>query len=338
MEKYFDFGNSAKTNNVVLVDYHNMMYRGIFSAQNKYEKSLKDMNTKTTEDDLYLFWKEYIISSLLEFIKTFNADKVVVCVDSKPSWRKKHFSDYKAQRKEMLDASRVDMEKFYPIADEFLEELKTVIPNIYILKVDSAEGDDLIAILSRKIFGNDEVTIVSTDGDFKQLLEKKNIKLYNPLGKEDAKFVNVDNPQRELRIKVICGDTSDNIPNILVMSSEYKQTGDRRIGVGPAVAESIMEHGIDSEYVIDKVIKKYPTIKREEITKQVKENINRNATLIDLSNIPVELVSNIVDAYNNYQISSFNTKTFIEFLTKHGLYKVYFDNIRNVTNYFSKLS
>lgn len=111
--------------------------------------------------------------------------------------------------------------EFWPFAFEkkvwrdYKETFATEIAPLFrgnVIGIPEAEGDDSIYVvinyLSEKY---DEVILVTGDSDMNQLLTNKKLRIYNHKTRE---FVARDNPIRERDIKILSGDTSDNIKGI----------------------------------------------------------------------------------------------------------------------------
>ena len=149
------------------------------------------------------------------------------------------------------------------------------------LMVDGAEGDDVIASLSRSdriLEDYSKIILVSSDRDFIQLQIDRPVTQYDISGelvvpklKRGKEIVNMT-PQQALMVKIISGDASDNIKSI-------------RPKVGEITAF------------------KYITEKTEEFKKLLKENPEvaqrfvLNSKLVDFKNIPVELSQRVVDEF-----------------------------------------
>ena len=85
------------------------------------------------------------------------------------------------------------------------------------LSYPGLEGDDCIAIMVEEIRRKEpsaRITIVSSDGDFKQLLGP-HTRMVDLKGRVTGGETNPIDPERELFCKVVAGDPSDNIPPIL---------------------------------------------------------------------------------------------------------------------------
>lgn len=277
LDGFFNVEEVKKKKKILMFDFHNLVYRTIFiSAKDYKDKRFQYVggmsNDDFTKEDMYHNWKTMIINSLLYAIRDKGADKVIIANDTKNSWRKSVYSEYKANRKDARTDSIVDFEEFFPILEEFTKELESWFTNFYFLKIDRCEGDDIIAVLTKK-YGNSpdyEIELISTDKDFIQLQHYLNFKQYNPTKKE---YVISLNPKKDLEIKILTGDNSDNIPNVKP-----------RLGV--KTAEKLLNEGLvdlenDAEF---------------------KENYIRNKTLIDFSKIPDDIEEVILHKYENYDI------------------------------------
>jgi 5'-3' exonuclease len=210
--------------------------------------------------------------------------------DTKNSWRYSIYDGYKQKRKAARDKSVVDFDKFFPIMNDYMSQIKDVFSKLYVLFVDRCEADDIIAIMCKETFKNDEVIIVSSDSDMNQLTNN-NIKQYDPMKR---KIVQCMNPQRELDLKVLTGDKSDNIPPVK-----------RKVGI--VTAGKILTSGLD--------------IFLNESAEN-KSNYIRNKTLIDLNFIPTEIKENIINTYNDYQLKDMESKKILNFFIQNRLMKL----------------
>lgn len=302
----------------ILVDYSNTVHRCIHAA----DRIIRDRIGKfddfdTDETTIYNVFKKLLFSELVSHVEKFQPTRVVIALDSTNFWRKTEiYPEYKGKRKAQREDSTVDYDVFFPIANAFLEELKPLLSSFYFIQVDRMEADDIIAILARKFDkNNEEVVIISTDGDLRQLCSS-NVSQYDPKKRE---FLLVTDPKKELAIKCIEGDKGDNIGNILSLDPT-KYPVEKKIGVGPVLAEKILkeEDFIASKMVIDKVQKKYTNLSTITIKEEIKKNYDRNVALIDLSRIPFEYEQAILDCYANYKVSPINLMELNRFATRIG--------------------
>ena len=170
------------------------------------------------------------LSSIKKVWRDFEGSHVVFCLEGR-SWRKDYYEPYKRNRKEARDAlSKVEAEEdkvFWEVFDEFKNFVSDK-TNCTVLQNPVLEADDLIAGWIQT-HPNDKHVIVSTDGDFAQLVAP-NVKQYNGIqdititheGYFDKKGNPVidkktklekpaPNPEYMLFEKCMRGDTSDNV-------------------------------------------------------------------------------------------------------------------------------
>ena len=105
------FEQKAKT---LLFDGHNLAYRTLFSA----------IFMNPEDNEKFFFWRHLFMNSLFNTIKRFEPERVVLAFDTKGSWRYGHFDGYKANRRGARDKAVVDFEKFFPVFEDFRNDLK----------------------------------------------------------------------------------------------------------------------------------------------------------------------------------------------------------------------
>ena len=220
--------------------------------------------------------RHLVLNSIRSVVHKFKNEygDVIICCDSRKYWRKEVFPFYKAGRKKAREKSDMDWTVIFEVLDEVREDLKTVFP-YKVIHVDRAEADDVIGTLVPRLSAHESVMIVSSDGDFKQLHQYPNVKLYNQML---GVFVKSENPQAELKEKILTGDSGDGIPNILSPSDTFV-TGQRQ----KRMTEQKMEKYLNEEYT------NYDTV--------ANTNFCRNQVLIDLRNIPGDIKTKIINTY-----------------------------------------
>lgn len=277
-----------KVKNALIFDLHNLIIRCIFVAEKE-----DPFNTN------YTYWKYLVLTNIFEEISKYQPDICVLACDDRKYWRKDIYPEYKAHRRADREKSVVDFDAFYKMFNGFYEELKNLFTNMYILKVDKCEADDIIAILSERI--KDHIVInISTDSDLHQLYKHKNYRQYNPIRKC---FVENINPSKFLLCKIITGDKqSDNIPGI-------------KFKVGIKTAEKILQSGLQ-EY-LDK--------------ENLQKEFDRNKQLIDLECIPIEYKLSIQKQFDTYELKPVSSKTLYNFFIKHKQ-KYCLENINSIIN------
>jgi hypothetical protein len=154
--------------------------------------------------------------------------ELVLACEGGQLWRRAAFPYYKANRKKAKDESLIDWKKVDELFDQITAEIQTYF-QYRVVKVPGAEGDDVIASLVHETCmqelsaqdhpetwlqspDSEKVLIVSSDGDFAQLLRHPNVRQWDPI---KQRFVEDPNPLRSLKEKIIRGDSGDGIPNVL---------------------------------------------------------------------------------------------------------------------------
>lgn len=171
-----------------------------------------------------------ILSSIRKAWKDFNGDHVIFALEGR-SWRKDVYAPYKRQRSDARAAlSPKDAEEdrvFWETFDHFKNFVRER-TNCTVLHNERLEADDLIAGFIQ-LHPNDNHVIISTDGDFAQLIAP-NVKQYNGVtgvtithegyfdekgkpvkDKKTGEVKSAPDPQWLLFEKCMRGDTSDNI-------------------------------------------------------------------------------------------------------------------------------
>ena len=210
-----------------------------------------------------------------QFQKEFG--EVILTYDSKHYWRRDYFPNYKAGRKKGREKDNKDWDAIFNCLNKIKAEFKDNLPYKY-LEVYGAEADDIIATLCKNITffdENEKIMIVSGDKDFIQLQKYPNVSQYSPILK---KMVNGHNPNTYIKEHILKGDTSDGVPNVLSPDNTFVD-GIRQRPLGRKKIENWLDIHID------------------DLPDEVKRNYQRNATLINLDNVPEELEMQIMKAY-----------------------------------------
>lgn len=225
--------------------------------------------------------RHMILNSLRMYNKKFR-DKygqMILACDSS-SWRRDYFPQYKANRRSGRDESDFDWAEAFRIMHKVKDEIKENFP-YKVIHIDRCEADDIIATMvdHTQQFGQyEEVMIVSSDHDFKQLQKYDNVSQFSPMTK---KFVEETHPRQNLLLKILGGDAGDGIPNVLSHDDTFVN-GDRQTPLSKKKKEAILEDLADGELLY---------------AASWYRNYCRNETLIDLSKTPDELQEKIIDEF-----------------------------------------
>jgi 5'-3' exonuclease len=240
------------------------------------------------------------LNSVKKAWRDFDADHVVFCLEGR-SWRKDFYEPYKRNRKEHRDAMsprEAEEDKvFFEIFDEFKDFIadKT---NCTVLQNSVLEADDYIAGWIQN-HPNDNHIIISTDGDFAQLIAP-NVKQYNGItnttithegyfddkGKEviDKKTKlpkEAPDPAFMLFEKCMRGDTSDNV--FSAYPGVRKKGTKNKVGLIEAFEDKATKGFNWNNMMLQR------WVDHEGVEHRVLDDYTRNVTLCDLTAQPAEI-------------------------------------------------
>ena len=163
-----------------------------------------------------------ILSTLLFYRRKFRDQygDLVICCDSKKSWRKDIFPFYKANRKSTRAKDDIDWNGIFEVINSITQDLKSKFPYA-VISVDQAEADDIIGVLAKNYYRNEKIMIVSSDKDFLQLQKYYSVEQYSPTQK---KLLQSSSPYQYLKEHIMKGDRGDGIPNFLSDDDTYVTT------------------------------------------------------------------------------------------------------------------
>ena len=201
----------------ILVDTANLFFRARHVVRGNLEEKV-GLSLHTSLTSIKKAWKD------------FNGNHVVFCLEGR-SWRKDYYEPYKRQRAEARAAqSPAEAEEdriFWETFDQFKDFVQNM-TNCTVLQNPQLEADDLIAGWIQN-HPNDQHVIISTDGDFAQLISPT-VKQYNGVtgvtithegyfdeighrvvDKKTQQIKPAPDPEWLLFEKCMRGDTSDNV-------------------------------------------------------------------------------------------------------------------------------
>lgn len=210
---------------ILLVDTSYLSFYRFFSTQIWYHKLHPEANFDETYDwttnieFMNRFTQNYL-SSVDRFRSRYNIpfSNVVFCRDCPRDkiWRMKIYPNYKSNRKLICRF----MNRKFIVGPVFRNIYQTLIPQLearhgfHVMKVDEAEADDIVAVMTRTIQSLDPqrwIFILTNDHDYLQLARPRvqiwsfQNRLLNRRMKAGA--------EEELEWKIWIGDTSDTIPS-----------------------------------------------------------------------------------------------------------------------------
>lgn len=260
---------------MLLFDLNHVAYRCLFSAQ----KDIKDIG--------WQYFKHIMYNHIIALARRFDADEIYLMVDSKENWRKKIYPEYKATRKEKREAhDDIDWNQFFNAFNEFVVETKKVFP-FYVLQVKYMEADDIAGVIARELQHKKKI-VVTSDGDYLQLLKYKNIDIFDPI---KNKFLKCDDPAKFLKIKCLMGDKGDNVTAV-------------KARVGEKTAENLVDDPVKWAALFEDATVSYTKPDGTPVTlgQEAKEKLKLNVALMDLSKTPESLVKALKNAIKDYDL------------------------------------
>ena len=308
----------------ILVDSLNMFYRARHVVRGD------DIETKIGMAYHIMF------SAINKAWKDFNGSHVVFCFEGR-SWRKDHFTPYKANRKVARDAltprEQEEDQKFFEAFDELKDfiERRT---NCTVLQHKQCEADDFIARFIQN-HPDDKHVIISSDSDFYQLINE-NVTQYNGItnqhicidgvyndrgkpviDKKTKEQKQIGDPEWLLFEKCIRGDTSDNV--FSAYPGARKKGTKNKVGLLEAF-EDKNDKGFNwNNFMLQK------WVDHEGVEHRVLDDYQRNMELIDLTAQPAPIKQALDETIVTQVQRVPNTGVgihFMKFCGKHDLQRV----------------
>lgn len=240
------------------------------------------------------------LASVNQTVRKYGIDHVVFCLEGR-SWRKDVYGPYKRNRivdaMSVTEAEKEENEMFWDTYAKFTQYISEK-TNVSVLRHERAEADDMIARFIH-LHPNDTHYIISTDGDYAQLISK-NVMQYNGVTnelitlegylKESGKPVIdkktkepklLEDPEYGLFKKIIRGDSGDNVFSAFPGCRE--QGTKNKVGIREAFED---RHKMGFQYN-NFMLQRYTDHDGNEV--RVKDAFERNKMLIDLKAQPQEI-------------------------------------------------
>ena len=227
------------------------------------------------------------LRSLAYAIREVNPTRVIIVYDGQggSQRRRKIHSDYKSNRKPGKRITRWDA---FKNATEEKEAMKIQFSRlldyldflpINVISIDRIEADDTIAYIAHTLM-NEDVTIMSSDQDFLQLVNDRitvwsptKKKFYTPRMVMDDYGVPAHN---FLMYKILMGDKSDNIEGV-------KGLGPKKL---PKIIPDLLTHNtLDLDFILEHAGKGEEPMHKRIVESETQLKINEE--LMDLKNPPI---------------------------------------------------
>lgn len=148
--------------------------------------------------------------SFRSLVEKHKPSRIVFTLEGQPKKRLEALPTYKANREvDPADTKKLEsLKKFHEQKEVIINLLKTKFP-VSVVRHPSYEADDVINTIVRNASSAIDVTVVSSDTDFIQLLDDlPNVKLYNPVKKA---YIERHETGDYVLWKSLKGDPTDNI-------------------------------------------------------------------------------------------------------------------------------
>lgn len=281
---------------MVLVDFNGLAIGSIMGQLNRGEELSENLVKHIILNNLRIYRNKY---------KEADHGKMVIACDSY-SWRKDVFPEYKAARKANRESDKHDWKEIFDLIESTLNDLRENFPYA-VIKIDSAEADDIIGALTvhKSDFGGEDVVIISADKDFIQLQQYGNVtEQWSPLFN---KMVKDDNPRKYLFEHLLKGDSGDGVPNANSHDNVFT-TGSRQTPMTQKQIDKYWDNRDDLEMIMK------PNVYR---------NFMRNVQMIDLTNTPDGIREAAINMYENYKYPP--RSNILTYLIEHRM-KMLIDN------------
>jgi hypothetical protein len=277
-----------------------------------------------------------ILNSIGKTWRVHQANHIVFCLDGR-SWRKDIYPPYKRNRMVSQELAtpeeKQELKQFFDIAQIFSEYIQTK-TNTTVLSHPALEADDLISGFIQS-HPNDKHIIVSSDGDFVQLLAS-NVNLYNAvddillttigvfdhknklvIDKKTKQPKAVPDPAWSVFEKSIRGCSTDNVfsayPGVRTKGSKNK------VGLADAFADRKIR-GFNWNNFMNQTWSDHTGVEHK-----VLDDYNRNVVLVDLTaqpeNVKQDIFNTIKDNCIAKNVGSVGLH-FLKFCGKYDLVKI----------------
>jgi 5'-3' exonuclease len=229
-----------------------------------------------TNEEFIKAFKKHVIADIAKLRKKWKVDQshhtnIIFCSDCPRSniWRNEIYSAYKG--------TRVQAKTFNPNIFEIFYKM-IVDMKYYELESSNLEADDIVYTTTKYLVDNNfenDIVIITNDNDYLQILALRDrIFIHNMLANNsDISSRSKGTPSLDLLLKVLMGDTSDNIPSIW-----------EKVGPKTALKLANMSEVERNKFILSK-------------GSECQKNYDRNLQLVSFSSIPLGLAQKYLDKY-----------------------------------------
>lgn len=175
-----------------------------------------------------LSWKERPTGVIFHFLKSitqlkddFQTDRIVFCFESKKSFRRDIYPEYKLKRSQKKEMSDDEFVAYMELKSQIQALRKTYLPQIgfkNVLSQTGMESDDIMAAIALKYGPTDDVVLVTSDSDLFQCVTET-VSIYSPQKRTFISYLWVEKqygitPKKWALFKAIAGCKSDEVKGI----------------------------------------------------------------------------------------------------------------------------
>jgi len=190
--------------------------------------------------------------------------------------------------------------------EKFAKEIQKII-RCHVIGHDNAEGDDVLYVGTSYWKDNyDSIIMITGDSDMNQLLHQPNFKIFNH---RKSNFVECENPRDYLELKILQGDSADNIQG-MALPGKKTQLGEKgAIALYESASncyEQSKEEKWDNQYMRNRKLidlTKVPTHIQREICKLFDNSKPKLGTMEDL--YEMEITEKMMDRVNSMKMLGF---------------------------------
>jgi hypothetical protein len=221
----------------------------------------KNQSIRVPMDENYV--RHLVLNSVRSHIaRGKSIGETILACDSRSSWRKQVFPQYKGLRGVGREESELDWDMIHRVLRDIREALRENFP-VKVVLVEGAEADDVIGVAARRWIKRGTLNIVSGDKDFQQLHRCPDdldvvsgagvrVTQWNPVsfgvGKETKREIVCDDPERFLACHVLRGDGGDGVPSVL-SPDDFFMEKHRIVAAGlPSPRQSTISAKMEAEW------------------------------------------------------------------------------------------
>lgn len=193
-----------------------------------------------------------VVGQLTSFIHRYHPGHILVCQDAPPYLRKKHYPQYKSNRKKL---SENDFKEQLKAGFELSEEFFRLI-NVPVWKVPGLEADDLIAqYITLNHDQYEKIYVLSNDDDLNQLLHYKNLVLLRKNKEYNWESFNQEYPTLEPEDWILVTALSGTHNGITGLTRVGVKTAIKYLSNMEKLDQVLKEHGelIETNYTLIKL-------------------------------------------------------------------------------------